>query len=65
MTAQHFSEMIETFQTTKGMSIKLIADILGVSPSTIHRWKEQGVPTTKAVKMQFGNLLSMYVAKVN
>jgi len=61
MSAQHFAEIIETFQQTKGWKLQVVADILGVSTATIHRWKEHGVPTAKYVKANIGEKLRKHL----
>lgn len=48
MSSQHFKEILGILKMTKGLSQYRIARILNVSDTTIHRWREEGVPGRKS-----------------
>jgi len=42
--AEHFRELVDTFQLTTKLTAVEVANILGVSKTTLYRWKREGVP---------------------
>lgn len=47
MSAQHFSEIVDTICTTKRMTYVEIAKFLKVSIYTLRQWRKYGVTSTK------------------
>ena len=51
MTPQHFMEILTTVCMTKKVNEAFVADVLGVAQSTITRWKAEGVPPARALRV--------------
>lgn len=62
MTAQHFTEMIDTFQQNTGLSLVFIADLLGTSSQNLSNWKRNGVPRGKVATLNIGKKLGAYLS---
>jgi len=62
MTAQHFNEMLETFQQATGLSLVMIADLLGTSSQNLSNWKRNGVPVGKVATLNIGKKFGAYLS---
>lgn len=49
MSAEHFAELVETVQMTKGVTHKKMADVLHIAPSTLSAWKKWGIGDKRKV----------------
>lgn len=47
MTAEHFTELVETVRMTRRVTQSEVADILQISRQALIKWKKWGVPSTK------------------
>ena len=59
MTAEHFTEFVDTVKMTYGFTNDVIAAIFGVTPWTLMRWKRDGV--AKRTSIRFVPALRTYL----
>ena len=62
MTAEHFTEFVDTIKKTYGFTNDIVADIFGVTPWTLMHWKRKGV--AKRTSIRFVPALQTYLVNL-